>query len=261
MLDAVQPDVVSICTPDDTHPAMVRLVLSARSARGVLLEKPVALRASDALELAGLAAQASPLVAVNYTRRYAASHVAVKEVLDARGLGPVQCVSGYYTKGMLHNGTHWLDLARYFFGEIRDVAGFMGAGGPPGDPSFDVRLEFCSGLRGSLLACDSTAYSLFEMDIVGTSGRIRIVDSGLGVETSQAGPSAEFPGYEVLGVSTMRRSGFDDLALRAVEDLVAAIEAGRAPRCTLRDGVRAVEIAEAIARSAETGHPVRVEGG
>jgi predicted dehydrogenase len=88
------------------------------------------------------------------------------------------------------------------------------------------------------------------MDIVGTKRRIRLLDSGLAVESSEARPSAEFAGYQVLGAATTTRSGFDDPALRVIEDLVRVIESGGRPRCTLEDGARAVVVAEAIVTSA-----------
>jgi predicted dehydrogenase len=258
MLRDATPQIVSIATPDDTHAAMLALVLSATDIRGVLLEKPVALHASEALEARRLTARAGVTVAVNYTRRYMASHIALKETLVNGGLGEVQCVTGYYTKGTFHNGTHWIDLARFLFGEVTEVFGFPGASGPAGDPSFDVRLAFEAGVRASLVACDASAFSIFEMDIIGTRGRVRLVDSGLTVETSGVGPSLVHEGYTVLEPPTMSRAGHQDPTLHVVGDLVESILASRPPRCSIEDGVRSVLIADAIGQSVRVGHAVRV---
>jgi len=238
---------------------MLELALAARSTRGVVLEKPVALCLADARRAERLSAESTAVVAVNYTRRYVSSHVALREKLASGSLGGLQSVTGYYTKGMLHNGTHWIDLARFLCGEVVEVTAFAGAAGPGGDPSYDARLRFETGLRGNLIGCDSKEFSLFEMDLVGTRGRVRLLDSGLTVETAIAGPSAVFEGYTVLQAPERTEPGFDDPTLHVIEDLIEAIQTGRPARCSLVDGVQAVAIADAIGEAARLGCSLRVD--
>jgi predicted dehydrogenase len=258
MLRDTRPELVSIATPDETHLSVLEVVLQAACVRGVLLEKPVGLNAADAFEAQRLAERSNTPIAVNYTRRYVPSHVSLRKTLRCGGLGEIQCVSGYYTKGTFHNGTHWFDLARFLFSDIVEVAAFPGAPGRPHDPSYDAHLSFDSGLRGSVMGCDAAAFSLFEMDIIGTHGRIRLVDSGFTIEVYAATPSDTHPGYTVLAPPTKSQPGFEDALLRVVEDLVDSIGAHRAPRCSLDDGVKAVVVAEAVAESVRTGRVVRI---
>jgi predicted dehydrogenase len=258
MLRETRPDIVSIATPDDTHCALLTLVLSEASVLGVLLEKPVALNANDALAALALCSRSGTPVAVNYSRRYLPSHEVLRRALLNGELGSIQCVTGYYTKGTFHNGTHWLDLARFLFGEVREVLGFQGSSGPKGDPSYDARLSFETGVRGSLIACDSSAFSVFEMDIVGTRARARVIDSGLTIETSPIGPSTLDEGYIILQQPRItRETGMDAATLHVVEDLVESIQEHRPPRCSVEDGAKAVVIAEAIRESAQLGRAVR----
>ena len=41
-LYSADPDIVSICTPDETHYAIARLAIEAQSVRAILCEKPLA---------------------------------------------------------------------------------------------------------------------------------------------------------------------------------------------------------------------------
>src|SRR5438876_6697294 len=113
-----QPQIVSVCTPHHRHYELVRTALLADGVRAVLAEEPLALEIEQARELVMLAADRGVLLAVNYLRRYAERMVWLQEFLRSGGIGTVRLASGIYTKGTLHSGTHWLDLARFLVGEV-----------------------------------------------------------------------------------------------------------------------------------------------
>ena len=257
LLDEVRPEIVSICTPDATHYELALLALGAPGVRGVLIEKPLALDLAEARELAALAAERKMTVAVNHSRRYAASHQALREDLRTGRLGRIQSVGGIYTKGVLHNGTHWFDLLRFLVGEIVSARGFRRAGDMAEDPTLDAVLELESGGWAHLQGCDADCFSIFEMDIVGTSGRVRVVDSGHTFERSEAAEDARYAGYRSLRRIASENAGMRDTTLHAVRDLAARMSAGGTPRCSIGDALRALEIALAVKESAQTGRPVR----
>src|SRR5207247_10170864 len=112
LLRAAEPEIVSICTPDETHYAIAGLAIEARSVRAILCEKPLATNVKEGEELVRLARDNGKLVAVAYIRRYAENMRSVRRLLDDRSLGPVRAVRGWYGKGVLHDGGHWFDLLR-----------------------------------------------------------------------------------------------------------------------------------------------------
>lgn len=261
MLAEQQPDLVSVCTPDETHYDVLRTVLAAPGVRGVLTEKPLALSVDQAEELARLADERGITLAVNYSRRYAFSHRRLKEFLLSGGIGELQAVGGYYTKGTLHNGTHWFDLARFLIGEIRRVWGrdVLHEGGS--DPTLDAFMEFDGGPAGHLQACDATRYSLFEMDLLGTRGRVRLIDSGHIFEVFHVADSAHYSGYLTLSPVDGPPGGLDDVLLRAVEDIVRAVDEGAPPMCSAADGIAALKVAVAVRDSAHSGAVIELRGG
>lgn len=253
LLQAARPDIVSICSPDETHSPLLRAALKTPGVRAVFAEKPLATDLGEAQELVALAQERGVLLAVNYSRRYATGHSDLRAAIRTGRLGRIQRVSGYYTKGTLHNGTHWFDLARMLVGEIVAVQGWNALGEAGVDPTLDAVLRFESGVLASLQALDSTLFSLFEMDIVGTLGRARLLDSGHWIDFFRAADSPYYSGYRTL-VPNGRVSGvLEDCTLRAVEDLVDCLMTGRAPLCTGQDALRALQIGLGLHASARAG--------
>jgi predicted dehydrogenase len=253
LLAEVSPEIVSVCTPDATHADVLRAVLAAPSVRGVLAEKPLAASAAEAAELVALAEDRGIVLAVNYVRRYAAGHRNVKDALASRAVGDVLSVTGIYSGGLVHNGSHWLDLARWLIGEVVAVQAHGSDAAPDGNP--DVTLELAGGVTAFLRGCRDSEFSAFEADILGTKGRIRLVDSGHRIERYGVGDSPYYSGYRVLAAGGIEAGGIEDAMTGAVDDLLTCVATGRTPQCSGRDGVAALAVAEAAFRSFKTGRP------
>jgi len=257
LLAEAAPEVVSICTPDATHFTLGMMALDAPSTRAILMEKPLALRLDDARTLVARARERRIPVLVNYSRRYATSHMTLRQAISKGELGQVQTVAGYYTKGMIHNGTHWIDLSRFLLGEVTRVRGFAAAQPASDDPTVDARLEFASGATGYLHGCDESAFSIFEMDVVGTKGRVRLTDSGHKFESFAVVDCAHYSGYRSLAPTMGIEGGLRDVTLHAAEDLVACLQSpGREPVCSAEDALKALEIAFAARDSAISGEVI-----
>jgi predicted dehydrogenase len=252
-------DVVSICTPNETHSDILERALDGTALRGILAEKPLALDASDATRIVEHARERGVVLAVNYGRRYSERHQRVHEIIEAGRIGQIQRVSGLYTKGIFHNGSHWLDLARWLVGDVARVHGFHTSPMEHADPPLDTWLLFRTGASGYLHNCNSEAFTVFEMDILGTKGRARLTDLGHRYEIYAVGESPHYSGYRSLTKTQEEYGGVEDTVLWAVEDLVNCVEHGGEPRCSGRDGVEALRIASAVVSSARRCLPIDLE--
>ncbi len=263
MLAEQEPEIISVCTPDSSHADLIRTVITAPSVRAILAEKPLAVVLEDAQELVHLAEERGIVLAVNYSRRYADSHRLLQEFLQAGGIGTVTTVNGYYSKGLLHNGTHWFDLARYLVGEVIRVQGLDTRGNLDNDPMIDALLEFDCGARGYLRNCYGVGFTLFEMDLIGTRGRVRIISSGNEIEVYRVADSPYYSGYKSLAPDARHRmeGGLGDVSLRAVEDIVRCLRYRGQPRCSGADAVAALEIAFTACKSARLGCVVTLQNG
>lgn len=258
LLAWARPQIVSICTPDDTHYELARLALEASSVRAILCEKPLASVPAQGEELVRLARERGTTIAVAYVRRYADNMRELRRLLADGSLGSVQAVTGWYGKGLLHNGSHWLDLLRLLAGEVEwvEAADRLLEGGV--DPSLDVTLGLSSGGVASLRAASSNKYSIFEMDLLTDCARVSIRDSGHAIDVFRARPSSRYAGYFDLVAEPHDLGGMRNLMLQAVEDLAAALSEARAPLCTAGDALAALRIATAASKSAAEGRRIRI---
>jgi predicted dehydrogenase len=259
MMDQVKPDIVSVCTPDSTHYSILTDILMNSKVQAIFTEKPLAMTQKEAEKTAALAAAKDVVLVVNYPRRYAKNHQKVREDIQKKhSLGIIQNISGHYSKGTLHSGTHWFDLARFFLGEITAVRGFDTRNERNADPTLDAWLKFASGTTGFLHGCDEESYSIFEMDIIGTKGRVRIRDSGNTIEYYNVDEDPDYSGYMALLPAETDHEGLGDVILHAVNDLVSCLENGTQPLCSGQDGIKAIEIASAIQRSVKNNREIPI---
>ncbi|QNM98496.1 Gfo/Idh/MocA family protein [Chitinimonas koreensis] len=261
MLAAVRPALVSVASPDATHAQVLAEVLDAPGVRGVLAEKPLAATPAEAAALVAQARARGVVLAVNYGRRYSAPMQALAARLRGGEFGRLRALTGHYTKGVAHNGSHWFDWARLLAGEIARVQAFDdGMPAFEGDPTPSLRLEFAGGCGGWLQALSFEDYAPFELDLLTERARLRFGESGHVVEISATGASPDYPGYRQL-LPLERQDGLlTDVLLHAVADLAAAVAGGRPPLCSGADGLAALRVAAAAVDSLDRGAAVEVEG-
>lgn len=256
MITEQKPDIVSICTPDDSHSSIIKEVLNHSCIRAIFAEKPLSLRVDEGKEIVNLAKSRGVIIVVNYSRRYAKNHQSVRESIQFGKLGKIQVIHGYYSKGTFHNGTHWFDLIRYFFGEISHLRGKDNLNENNSDPTLSAEIILECGGTAWLNACNDQVYSLFEMDILGTKGRVKITDFGHTISTYLVSESPYYSGYQSLVLDAIYEGGMENTVLYALEDIVHCLQTGSNPICSGIDGVKAIEIADAVQRSALSGEIV-----
>lgn len=251
MLEAVMPEIVSICTPDDTHASLADRILQSPSVRGVLIEKPLALTIEDAEKTVRLAEKRGVVLAVNYSRRWATGISGVTTLLRAGRLGAVRSVTGHYANGWLHNGTHWIDLARMLVGEVASVRMLRKAPScHEGDPSLDVEIEFVQGAHGVVLGHAETGLSFFEIDLICERGRVRLSRGAEQIDVYELASSPTFAGFFEHVPLSSSSAGLGQSMLMAVEDVALRVRDGGSAACTGSDGIAALRAAIA-ARDAD----------
>jgi predicted dehydrogenase len=262
MMVKVKPEIVSISTPDPTHYPVICDVMKYDCVRAIYAEKPLALSCNDAKEILDYVRSRNIILAVNYFRRYAPSLQQLRtEIVHERCIGEIQEINCIYTKGILHNGTHLIDLARFLAGNIESVRGFYNRRSDlnADDPSLDAHLQFSNGAAGFIQGHDEDMFDICEMDIIGSAGRIRILDSGHTLEYYEVRDDPYYSGYMGLALKNRDTRGMKDTLLHGVEDLVACIGSGRSPFCSGDDGYAALEIGLAIRASARTGNLIAIQ--
>ena len=173
-----QVDGMVIAVADGGHFDVFKTVTSF-PIRFICLEKPIALKIDQARSMVELAEQKQITVLVNYSRRYLTDYVRLKENIQAGVHGRFLGGTGLYGKGLIHNGSHMLDLLLYFFG-IPEVDSKRHAliDFSSQDPTWSALLRWGEEAYFNLMGMDSREFTIFEIDLLFSRGRVHIQNSG-----------------------------------------------------------------------------------
>ena len=191
--------IVSVCAPDAFHESIVSRILEIRPPKVIFAEKPLALGSRAAKTLWASSTAAKSRIVINHQRRWEPGHQRARDLIRSGGIGQVVTATALYVKGLYHIGCTAVDTLRFLIGEIDSVraVGEAQEAAVPGDPSVDAILYLKNGATAVLLGADRMGYrySVFELDILGTTGRIRISENGQCIRVFRAGPDPrEKPG-------------------------------------------------------------------
>ena len=246
MLAEHTPDIASLCLPTEPHESAFAACINAGT-RAILMEKPLA---PDLDAARAIASRGRDLpVAVNYFRRWNPDIAQARKVIASGDRGKVLNVTVRYTKGVLVNGSHLIDLARWFFGEPESATYLRTAQPDAVDPGLDFRLDYSDGLAAYFLNVPDAGFVFIDMDIVCEGGRLVISQRGQHITWHEPGTDAEY-GFAILEENASTETQWHDCITRALADLIVCIDTGNDPACTLTDGLRAQEIcADVLAQS------------
>ncbi len=287
MLDAQALDVVSICTPNKFHKELTLKALAAGC--HVLCEKPMAMSAAEGREMLEAATRAERRLMINFSFRFTAQSRALKAQVDAGVFGEF-----YFGRSVWHRrkgmpgfggwfgtkalsgggplidlGVHRLDLALWLMGYPRPTW-VMGSTYDPiarqaaeraGKP-FDVEdlaaafIRFDNG--ASLVLEASWAAHIQERELMET--RLLGTRAGLLQKNLDEGYTFDAQVFTEQHGSAfdMHLHATDQAAPPAMHDYAEAILTGRPHPAPAEEGLRVMEILDAIYESARSGRPVEM---
>lgn len=246
-----EPHVVVVSVPDQQHYKVLK-ELSAYKPKLVIIEKPITTEISHAKKIISIYKAKRIGILVNYTRRF--DPVIERTALNIRlgRYGRYITGAAYYGKGILHNGSHIIDLIRYFFSGIR---GFIVNGTIHDfiktDPSVSAMINLDNGGSFYLNAVDSRVYSLFEMDLFFEKKRIRFIDSAFKVENYAIKENSLFKGYKILGKKVIRPTKSSKSMYFLACNVYKHLSVGEKIKCTARDAYKVLLICKKVLKKAK----------
>lgn len=290
MLDAHEFDLVCIATPTIHHAPMTLAAL--RAGAHVLCEKPMAMNQDESAQMLETAESARKLHIIGHELRFNPNRRKIKELIEAGVIGAVRHVhivgisaswgdpasrpagdwwsSAQMGGGRLGaNGSHQIDLLRFWLGDIGAISGQIATLAPArinrqtgaawratADDQFSFSAEMESGALCSVFVSSAARHATpNQLRISGSEGSIMLADSDEKLLLARAGedfadisqpdPNAELPG---IGKGIWNVS-----FVALMQELTAAIRAGRALGwgATFADGHACQRAMDAIRSSSQ----------
>jgi predicted dehydrogenase len=243
-LEQHNPDLIVIASPTTMHHESVLMLLNSCRPKAILCEKPLSYSLDESSKMLSLCAEKKVGLYVNYMRRSEPGAMEVKRRIDDGEIaGPVKGVA-WYSKGFLHNGSHFFNLLQYWLG---DAKGFdlvdPGRALADGDAEPDVRVAFEKGDIMFLSAKDEN-FSHNAIELVAANGRLRYENGGRRIEWNPAGADENLKGYTFLATKPeVIPSRLNHYQWHVTEQLASALKGGQAHLC---DGSQALRTLEAM---------------
>ncbi|MBL9202920.1 MAG: Gfo/Idh/MocA family oxidoreductase [Opitutaceae bacterium] len=254
---------------------------AVRAGKHVLVEKPGALNAAQLRTVRDVARQIGARVRLGYNHRFHGALLKTRELIDAGALGPLMFLRARYGHGgrkgydrewradpalsgggeLIDQGVHLIDLAGWFLGEFASVEGHASTlfWDMKVDDNAFVSLRTAAGQTAWLHASCTEWKNLFSLELYGRTGKIIIDGLGgsYGLERLTYYPMPA----EMLGKPTppeIFEFPTDNSWALETQAFVDDIRLAREPSPGLAEGIRTLEIVEAIYR--RSGYPVSQAG-
>ena len=224
MLEHENIDIISICVPDEQHEKMLDICYDYHP-KAVFCEKPLTLDMQSAERIVKKYSDAGIVLAVNFSRRWDPTIQSLKKEFEKGTYGDVLNVTGIYTKGILHNGSHLIDILRYLFGDIADAIPLSAKfDWFENDPTVDAFIKFRNGVQAHIVSADARNYSIFEIDILCEKARFHFNKSGFHMIEYGLMENPIYSGYLELFEKQRVQTGLDKSLSYAISNIIDAIE-------------------------------------
>jgi len=256
---AFSPEALVVASPTAAHLEALRWAVD--NGAHAYVEKPLSASSSDVAEVLAAAEAAGLTVAIGYNLRFHPALEAIRAAVDEGRIGrllSVRAEVGHYLPdwhpeqdyrrsyaaraelggGALLTLSHELDYVRWIAGEVAQVQGVTARVSSLELDVDDVAELVCRHTAGAVAS--------IHMDFVDRSygRRSRWVGERETIAWDWGGPVRSLPSGETLWEDAAFDLGSTYVA--ALRDFVDAVEAGRQPRCGGRDGLRTLELCEAV---------------
>lgn len=250
-LESSNPELVSICTPDATHLEIVKQVVSHPSVRALIMEKPLAEDLVSAERIVDLVQSSGKELFLNYSRRFSPAYQHLRDGVREQRWGKPVLSRFLYGKGLLHNGSHALDLLRFLFGELKELSWLSEVVEDHGEAAGDVQVTMKGPGRAVLQHVPESVATLFEGDLIFERARWQFELGGSQWRFFEP-QSAMFAGYTNFVPADSLPDEFEDPlgpCLPGLVDNVIQSLAGEAePLCSGSDGLTLMRAMQSLTK-------------
>ncbi|MBM12564.1 MAG: hypothetical protein CL759_10855 [Chloroflexi bacterium] len=276
-------DVVFVSSPNNLHASHVQS--AAKAGKHILVEKPMATTVADCVAMIKACDTNGVKLGIGFQLRFHPGHVESSRLVREGGLGEValaQVMLGFGVRGelqrelrsglrewwetpdmvgnsraMIGSGVHCVDDLEFILGQtVVEVAAITDGqtAEAPLENLASLSLRFSGGAIGTMVCGSRMPDAINDVTVYGSDGRVLLRNAasptlGGALEVTSETVNSEVT-YEPdpLALAKWQIEGFNQAGTKDVE-----------PRASGLDGLRSVQITEAMIESAKTKRTVRVE--
>ncbi len=244
MIYEEKPDIVSICSPTKYHYEHLEFCIK-NDIKMVWLEKPAVESCSQLDNLIRL--NKTTKVVVNYQRRYTSTYQKFKEVLDNLEYGKPKIVEVRYSRDLLTNGSHMIDMIFYILSISKYELLWVENDIKTSSPSFVIRDK-----RGFLIIVSGSELPFHNIDFTITfnNKRVSILHNDIDSKIEDMVEHEMYPDFYRLIDS---KSNFFDSIMNkncafdsALKDLINSYELTIEPKSSLSTAYKTHELIDKI---------------
>jgi len=213
MLEFEKLDVISVCTPAESHAEIVmRIAQHENRPKLIFVEKPIALDLHSADGMGEFCRKYGVKLMVNHTRRWDPAFRHVKALVDAGEIGEILAFQGFFSGDVVNDGVHMADLACWFNPKEASVVNVK------------------------------SPYLLFEVDLVGSDGRIKILNNGERFEIYKPVESRRYSSVKELLLEKVLdvQYSFSKAMVNAYKEAAACVLNDWKPSVSVKEGIEAL---------------------
>lgn len=286
LLEADVCDAVLIATPHYAHTPIG--IDALKTGKHVLVEKPISVHKADCERLIAAHTDKRLVFAAMFNQRTDPFYRKLKQLIDTGELGDLVRVSwiitnwfrteAYYRGGgwratwkgegggvLLNQCPHQLDLMQWLFGVPVKVAGFCGLGRRHDievEDQVAAYLEYENGATGTFITSTGEAPGTNRLEVAGERGRVVIEDDTFKFTRNEV-PADEFIrtspepfGKPAVTHTDIAIGGHGGQHKEVLQNFIDAVRNGTDLIAPAREGIRSVELGNAILYSSLAGRPV-----
>jgi predicted dehydrogenase len=279
-------DAVLIATPHYSHTALG--IEALRAGLHVLVEKPISVHKADAERLIAAHTNGRQVFAAMFNQRTDPYYLKIREWIATGAVGELRRVQwtitnwfrteAYYASGhwratwrgegggvLLNQSPHNLDLFQWLFGQpvrVRAHCGFGRYHKIEVEDDVTAYVEFANGATGLFVTSTGEAPGTNRLEIAGENGRIVYEDDRVTFARNETGMSAfsraAMEGFAKPATTEETFTAPDHGAQHAgiLENFARAVSHGEALIAPAAEGLKSVELANAMILSAWTGETI-----
>ncbi len=222
MLKNEKIDILSICTPTNTHYEIIKYALKFSNIKAIFLEKPSTFKSIQTKKI--IEQSKNKIITVNYFRRWNNSFLNFKKIKIKKNISKIKKIHINYTKGLYVSASHQIDLMRFFFGEPKNIKVIKKYKSYKNDAGVDFILIFNPNIHVSFNHIPNLDYVFFDIQFFLENKIFNISQRGQKISEYIKTKDLNYNIFNMIIKKREFNTQWKNCTLRALKEIVSSLD-------------------------------------